>query len=120
MTTMEKKVKRTKLTQIPLNRILALVLMDIMSVLVAAFGALFIRFEFSFNAIDKTYLERFEHIIIPDILMALLFFVLWKLYKSVWRYASANELINIVFATSCTAAAQVICCLTTGNNMPRS
>lgn len=120
MTTMEKKVKRTKLTQIPLNRILALVLMDIMSVLVAAFGALFIRFEFSFNAIDRTYLERFEHIIIPDILMALLFFVLWKLYKSVWRYASANELINIVFATSCTAMAQVIYCLTTENDMPRS
>ena len=114
------KIHNKKMPYIPFNRILALVLMDIMSIIVAAFGALFIRFEFSFSAIDRVYLERFEHIIFPDILMALLFYVLWKLYKSVWRYASANELINIIFATSCTALAQVIYCLSTGHTMPRS
>ena len=52
--------------------------------------------------------------------MTLLFYALWKLYKSVWRYASANELINIVFATSCASLAQLILCISTDNHMPRS
>ena len=112
-------MKNNKITSIPVNRVVALVLMDIMSVVVSAFGALYIRFDYSFNRIDTRYLRMFEKIIIPNIVLALLFFVLWKLYKSVWRYASANELINIVFATSCTAAAQVTYCYATDNRMPR-
>ena len=112
-------VKKNKIISIPVNRIIALVLMDIMSVVVSAFGALYIRFDYSFNRIDTRYLRMFEKIIIPNIVLALLFFVLWKLYKSVWRYASANELINIVFATSCTAVAQVVYCHVTDNRMPR-
>lgn len=113
-------MKKNKVINIPVNRIIALILMDIMSVIVAAFGALYIRFEFSFVAIDRQYLQMFENIIIPNILMTLLLFALWKLYKSVWRYASANELINIVFAASCAALSQLLYCNITNNKMPRS
>lgn len=112
-------MKNNKRISIPVNRIIALVLMDIMSVVVSAFGALYIRFDYSFNRINTQYLRMFEKIILPNIAFALLFFVLWKLYKSVWRYASANELINIVFATSCTAVVQVIYCYATDNRMPK-
>lgn len=112
--------KTTDFLKIPINRIIALILMDIASILAATFGALFIRFEFSFKEIDKAYLTAYEKIIIPYILISLVFFFIWKLYKSVWRYASANELINVVFATSCTSVAQVILCMMTGNHMPRS
>lgn len=104
----------------PLNRIMALVLMDIMCIIVASFAALYIRYDFSFKRIDPVFLKSFEHIMVPNILWTLLFFVLWKLYRSVWRYASANELINIIFATACAAIAQLIFCYTTGNRMPRS
>ena len=113
-------MKKSKLIKIPVNRIIALILMDIMSVIVSAFGALYIRFEFSFAEIDRLYLQMFENIIIPNILMTLLLFALWKLYKSVWRYASANELINIVFAASCAALIQLLYCNVTNNKMPRS
>lgn len=112
--------KEKKFLNIPFSRILALVLLDIMAIVVAAFAALYIRFDFSFRGIDRVYLERFEHIIIPTILLTLLFFALWKLYKSVWRYASANELINIVLATSCASVAQFIYCSLTAYSMPRS
>ena len=112
--------KKTDFLKIPINRVIALILMDIASILAATFGALFIRFEFSFKGIDKAYLTAYEKIIIPYILISLVFFFIWKLYKSVWRYASANELINVVFATSCTSIAQVILCMMTGNHMPRS
>lgn len=113
-------MKKKLLSKIPVNRVIALILMDIISVVISAFGALYSRFDFSFAEIDRRYLDIFEQIIIPNILMTLLLFALWKLYKSVWRYASANELINIVFATSCASLAQLIYCYATDNKMPKS
>ena len=86
--------------KIPVNRIFALILLDVMSVLIASFMALYIRFDFSFKKMDPLFFERMEHILIPNVLLMLLFYTIWKLYKSVWRYASANELINIVLALS--------------------
>ncbi len=109
-----------KFSKIPLNRIIALVLMDIMCIVVTSFGALYIRYEFSFHSIDPVFLQSYENIMVPNVLMTLSFFVIWKLYKSVWRYASANELINIIMASVCASLAQFIFCTATGNRMPRS
>lgn len=106
--------------KIPINRIIALLLMDIMSIVVAAFAALYVRFDFSFNGIPTDYLLKFEHIIPFNIILTLVFFALWRLYKSVWRYASATELLNIVFATSCAALAQLVVCYAIDRKMPRS
>ncbi|MBQ4536028.1 MAG: polysaccharide biosynthesis protein [Lachnospiraceae bacterium] len=105
---------------IPASRIFMLVILDIMSIVVTSFLAIYVRFDFRFDAIDKRYLVMYENILIYNVAFTLLFFVLWRLYKSVWRYASATELINIVFATSCAAGAQIIFCYATGNRMPRS
>ena len=114
-----KKMKQNFL-KIPINRILALILLDIMSIVVASFAALYIRFDFSFEGIPQEYLIKFENIIVHNIVLTLLFFALWKLYKSVWRYASATELLNIVFATTCASIAQMILCHILNQKMPRS
>ena len=106
--------------KIPINRIIALILLDIMSIVVASFAALYIRFDFSFEGIPQEYLIKFENIIVYNIILTLLFFALWKLYKSVWRYASATELLNIVFATTCASIAQMILCHILNQKMPRS
>lgn len=112
--------KENNFLKIPMNRILALVLMDIMSVVVASFAALYIRFDFSFKGIPTEYMARFERILPFNVVVTLLFFVIWKLYKSVWRYASATELLNIVFATTCAALGQVLVSFALGDSMPRS
>lgn len=112
--------KDNNFLKIPMNRILALVLMDIMSVVVASFAALYIRFDFSFKGIPTEYMARFERIQPFNVVVTLLFFVIWKLYKSVWRYASATELLNIVFATTCAALGQVLVSFALGDSMPRS
>lgn len=112
--------KNTNFLKIPANRIIALILLDVMDISIASFVALYIRFDFRFKDIYPRYLKSYEHILIPTILMTLLFFAIWKLYKSVWRYASANELINIVMANICASAAQFVLCWITGNSMPRS
>lgn len=106
--------------KVPMNRIIALILLDIMSIIVASFAAIYVRFDFSFGGIPKEYLMKFEHIIPFNIILTLIFFALWKLYKSVWRYASATELINIVFATTCAAIAQTVLCYIMDQKMPRS
>nr|WP_300841867.1 nucleoside-diphosphate sugar epimerase/dehydratase [uncultured Acetatifactor sp.] len=94
--------------------------MDVMAVIASSFGAIFLRFEFSFKEIPKEYLERYERFLPYTIILTLFFFLIWKLYKSVWRYASATELINIAFATSCAALAQAILCIVMEWIMPRS
>ena len=104
-------------TKIPLNRIIALVLMDVMCIIVTSFGALYIRYEFSFKSIDEIFLRSYEHIMVPNVLLTLAFFVIWKLYKSVWRYASANELINIILAATCASVGQLIFCTVSGNRI---
>lgn len=106
--------------KIPLNRIVALAFMDVMSVVLASFGALYIRYDFKMGDIDPKFLLRWEHTIVVNIFIALGIYVVWRLYKSVWRYASATELLNIIFATSCSAIAQYVLCTVTQQYMPRS
>lgn len=112
--------KKTNFLKLPINRIIALILIDIMSVVASSFAALYIRFDFSFKGIPTEYMIRFERIIPFNIAVTLLFFWLWKLYKSVWRYASATELLNIVFATTCAALGQLGLSFVLGEMMPRS
>ena len=111
---------KTNFLKIPASRIAILVILDVMSIITASFAALYIRFDFSFANIESQYMTQLEHILLPNILVTLLFYIIWKLYRSVWRYASANELINIVFATTCTAVAQVVYCYVLNQKMPRS
>lgn len=107
-------------SRVPLQRIIALVIMDVMSILLVSFAALYIRYDFSFQDIDPMFFKHCENLLIPNIIGTLLFFVIWKLYRSVWRYASANELVNIVGATACASMAQFVYCKFTDNRMPRS
>lgn len=107
-------------SKVTLQRIIALVIMDIMSILLVSFAALYIRYDFSFQDIDPLFFKHCENLLIPNIIGTLIFFVIWKLYRSVWRYASANELVNIVGATACASLAQFVYCKFTDNRMPRS
>lgn len=111
---------KTNFLKIPASRVAILMILDVMSIILASFAALYIRFDFSFANIEKRYMLQLEHILLPNIFVTLLFYMIWKLYRSVWRYASANELINIVFATTCTAVAQVVYCYVLNQKMPRS
>lgn len=115
------KVKKTtNFLRIPANRIILLLLLDIMAIVAVSFGSLFLRFEFSFDAIMPEFLENYVDILPFTIVFTIAFFWIFKLYKSVWRYASATEMVNIGLATTCAAVVQTIFCYVTGNLMPRS
>lgn len=112
--------EKTKLFKKSFNRTLALVLMDIMAIMISSFASLYIRYEFSFSAIRDDFMLNFERLLPLNIAVGLLLFMVFKLYRSVWRYASATELVNIVFATTGSAVVQVLICMVTGFSMPRS
>lgn len=114
------KNRSWKIIKAPTSRIVALVILDIISTCVASFMALYIRFDFKFNTIPREYLLKFEHLIPFNVAIVIIFFVIWKLYKSVWRYASATELLNILFATLSADVAQIIVCHIMNLKMPRS
>lgn len=113
-------MKKGSFLKIPTNRIIILAFADVMSIIVASFFAIFIRFEFSFSEIPPVCWEAYQNTWMYNILITLIFFVVWKLYKGVWRYASATELVNIIFATSCAAMAFLVFTYVTSNKLPRS
>ena len=80
------------------ERAIALAIADVVIVLVATFASLWIRYDFSFQAIDRTFLHNALKMLPLEIVTTLIIFWLCKLYQSVWRYASANELIKVAVA----------------------
>lgn len=103
-----------------LVRKIVCVIWDIISVLLANFLALFIRFELSYNNIPKQYLHRGMIIVWGAIVITLLVFYFMHLYSSLWRYASASELVNIIMAASLSSLIYYVLILLTNYWFPRS
>lgn len=80
------------------TRIILLMMLDVFSVFFSTYFALFVRFDFSVARMPKRYLEPLSEYVWINILLTLLLFWIWRLYKSVWRYASTNELLKIICA----------------------
>ena len=84
----------------PMNRLALLVFMDILVIAITGFLALYIRFDFEFRHMDMEFMARELKMLPIHILVTLIVFVFFKLYRSVWRFASATEFLNIVGAVT--------------------
>lgn len=115
---MEKK--EVHVTAPLVKRMIVLIIADVMSVLFASVFAIWVRFDFSFDKMDKAFFAGAKTMILPNIAVTLLIFWLWRLYKSVWRYASATELFNITGAVLCSTIAQALLLLIFKIRMPKS
>jgi FlaA1/EpsC-like NDP-sugar epimerase len=82
-----------------------LMVIDILSVIFAAYGWLLIRFDI-FN-IPMVYADLTLIYIVPDILITILLFHLFKLYHSVWSFASLDEVIAIFLSVATNVAVQI-------------
>lgn len=92
----------------PRNRIALLVITDIFLVTLSGFLALYIRYDFSFRNLEMRYVD-YEIMYLPvNLAVTLLLFVLFKLYRSVWRFASSTELLNVIGACSGSIVLQII------------
>lgn len=77
-------------------RVSMLVLADIVAINLAAFFALYSRFEFSFSQLQQSgYLDQLSRFAVVGTLLTLLVFYFLRLYSSMWEYASTAELVRI-------------------------
>ena len=82
---------------------LVLVFYDFLAVCGAYFLGLLVRFDFVYSRIPVWYTETYNRFILPYALGSIIVFALFRMYNSVWRYASYTELIR-TFLGSITAS----------------
>ena len=85
----------TKKSQLNFRRII-LILVDSLCITLSGYGALLLRFN---GPIPNQYLENLTVMLLPMIACGIVVFFYFKLYHSLWQFASIIELKNIVLAT---------------------
>ncbi len=84
-----------------------LIIYDMIAVNAAFFFALWLRFDFQYRSITHRFLAAFFKFAPYYTVLCILVFLLMRLYRSVWRFASFNELERILVATVVTEIIQV-------------
>jgi len=97
-----------------------LIITDIILVNGCVFISLVMRFNVDLAAIEPQYIQNFKSTCVPFTLITLLIFWCFRMYHSLWQYASIAELYKIVEACIVSEVAHV--CLTTvmGTPLPRA
>ena len=93
---------------------------DILSICTAFFAALWLRFDFQFNAIEKEFLLTYARIILPWCAICLVTFYCFRLYNSIWSFVSTDELIRILEAYAVLSAAAFVLVWVFQIHMPKS
>ena len=81
---------------------------DIVAVVLSYFAALLTRFDFSFGSIPEEFLKVYYRYILFYAVFCFVIFLLLKLYRSIWKFASMIEMARILAATLITCAVHVI------------
>ena len=85
-----------------------LVMYDIIAVNLAYFLALWIRFDCSISAIGWDYIHAYLYYIPAHTVASFVTLLLLRMYNSIWRFASINELVRLMIATAVTAVLHMI------------
>lgn len=101
-------------------RVVFLIVTDLLIVALAKFGAMFLRFEFSFEAIEPRFYVAFQKEILPAMAISLVVFWVCGLYRSLWQYASVAECLRIFAAALISAILNILFNKATGIFMFRS
>ena len=102
------------------EQMLAIAVLDVLTIFVSYAMALMLRFEFSFSAIDVKYVEGFLDSILLWILATLIVFFACRLYHSIWSLASTRDLLTIIKAYVLLIPVYVLIAHLLRMNMPRS
>lgn len=111
---------RVGILKIPITRIVLLLLSDCFAVLMASVLSLFVRYELSFMEVPREFWDAILQAYIPNLLIVFLVFTIFRLYNSVWRYASDTELVNNAIAVVICAVMQPVLFWLLDQYVPRS
>ena len=85
-----------------------LLIYDAFCVNISFLIALWLRFDCRFSAIPVDYLQAWEHFTLFYMAFCLLLFWAFKLYQSIWRFASFNEMQRIIAANIVAGAVHIL------------
>lgn len=111
-----KKIK-TIITQKKI-RIAMFIVLDILAMTMCSFLSIGLRFDF--HDIPNIYIDYIYNYLLIDSIIIVAIFSIFKIYKSMWSYASITELINIILACSSYELIEFIYKQIININMPRS
>ena len=79
-------------------QIIAVLLMayDFVAVCGSYFLALWVRFDGSYSEIQPRYIEPFNNFILPVAAVSVVIFICFRMYNSMWRFASFTEFVRTV------------------------
>ncbi len=97
-----------------------LVIYDIIAVNLSYFLALWLRFDCMFSKIEQKYLDAFIRFAPIYTVVAIVCFVLLKLYRSIWKFASFSELLRVSTATALTGIIHTVLITLLFERMPIS
>ncbi|MBD5475691.1 MAG: polysaccharide biosynthesis protein [Lachnospiraceae bacterium] len=100
-----------------------LIIYDVISVILASYLAIVMRYEFRVDAIPEHFLSPIEHVMPLNIVVTLAIFYVFRLYSSLWAFAGESELQNIVVSCVLSTIVNSICLQffkTTSSAVPRS
>ena len=80
-----------------------LILYDFLAVNLSYFVALWLRFDLKYTTIPTVYLEAWLYFAPIYTIFCLIIFGYFRLYKSMWRFASYTELVRVIYACLITA-----------------
>ncbi|MBO5459338.1 MAG: polysaccharide biosynthesis protein, partial [Lachnospira sp.] len=103
-----------------LVRRICLIITDILVTNGCVFLSLLMRFEISIAAIPAEYMYKFKVNVIPFTIVTLIIFWCFRMYHSLWQYASIAELYKIVEACVVTEFAHICITAYMGWMIPRS
>ena len=99
-------------------RIAMFIVLDIIAITMCSFLAIGLRFDF--HDIPNIYIDYIYNYLLIDSIIIVAIFSIFKIYKSMWSYASITELINIILACSSYELIEFIYKQIININMPRS
>lgn len=79
-----------------------LVCFDIFAVVASHYAALLVRFDLKFTGIPEEYLREYMITILPYAVICIIVFIIFRLYRSLWRYVSFREVVYMIMATAIT------------------
>ena len=85
-----------------------LVIYDIISVILASYLALMIRYGFSVSEIPEHFLKPITDFLPFSIVITLIVLYIFRMYNSLWAYAGETELQNLICACIISSALQAV------------
>ncbi|HIW82166.1 MAG TPA: polysaccharide biosynthesis protein [Candidatus Acetatifactor stercoripullorum] len=111
---------RVGILKIPVTRIALLVVSDMVSILVASVLSLYVRYDFKFMDVPREFWVAVLDAYWYNAVIVAVVFAIFKLYNSVWRYASDTELVNNAIAVVICSIMQPIIFWLEGVRLPTS